>query len=168
MKRFRFKLENVLKYRQTLEDLAKNEYRESVRIMNIEKATLSEMEHSQQQLARFYNIKEGTVVQTEMLNLVGRYSVQLAHLIDMQKDIIIEKQKVVQEKLHLWTQKRRDLKVVEKLKEKKWKEYLREADKEDQKFQDEIFIAKKIRESIERTHTMEPVEAVDTWEGEAP
>ncbi len=37
------------------------------------------------------------------------------------------------------------MKVIKRLEEKKWKEYLREVDKEEQKFQDEIFIAKTVR-----------------------
>jgi flagellar FliJ protein len=139
----------VLKYRKTLEDLAKNEYRDAMHKVNLEQETLRHMKESQRQLMRFYDIKAGAVVQPEMLHLVGRYSVQLAQLIDMQKDIIIEKQKIAQEKLHHWNKKRQDMKVVEKLREKKWNEYLRESDKEDQKFQDEIHIAKKVRETLD-------------------
>lgn len=146
MKRFKFKLENVLEYRVTLETLAKNAYQEALRILNIERDNLLHLFNLRKELMNSYNIKAGEVVQPEMLMFLSRYTVQLAHLIERQTIVVTEKEEISKEKLQDWTKKRMDLKVIERLKEKKWKEYLKEIDKEDQKFQDEIFIAKKINE----------------------
>lgn len=153
MKRFVFKLENVLKYRITVEELAKNDYRNAQMILNLEREKLQRFQEQQHQLSQYYNIKAGAVVQAEMLLFVARCAAQLAELVRLQQDIIKKKEKIAAEKLQVWQQKRQDVKVVEKLKEKKWTHYLREVDKEDQKFQDEIYIAKKIRETRE---TLEP------------
>ncbi len=149
MKRFVFKLENVLKYRNTVEELAKNDYRNALMILNLEREKLQGFQEKQRQLAQYYDIKAGTVVQADMLLFVARCAAQLAELVLLQYDIITQKEKIVAEKLQVWQVKRQDLKVVEKLKEKKWTQYLREVDIEDQKFQDEIFIAKKIRNTRE-------------------
>lgn len=146
MKRFKFKLENVLEYRVTLETLAKNAYQEALRVLNIERDNLLHLFNLRKELMNSYNIKAGDVVQPETLMFLSRYTVQLAHLIERQTIVVTEKEEISKEKLQDWTKKRMDLKVIERLKEKKWKEYLKEIDKEDQKFQDEIFIAKKVNE----------------------
>jgi flagellar protein FliJ len=146
MKRFQFKLENVLKYRVTLEGLAKNEYREALRQLNIERDSLQHYLDNRQKLSHFYDIKPGAIVKPEMLAFVARYTTQLSNLIEMQKTIINEKEAFANEKFQVWNTKRKDVKVVEKLKGKKWQQYLREVAKEDQVFQDEIFIAKHIRQ----------------------
>lgn len=146
MKRFKFKLENVLEYRVTLETLAKNAYQEALRVLNIERDNLLHLFNLRKELMNSYNIKAGDVIQPETLMFLSRYTVQLAHLIERQTIVVTEKEEISKEKLQDWTKKRMDLKVIERLKEKKWKEYLKEIDKEDQKFQDEIFIAKKVNE----------------------
>jgi len=146
MKRFKFKLENVLKYRVTLEDIAKSEYREALRLLNIERDDLMRLQTNQQQLKQFYNVKPGDIVKPETLAFVARYSFQLSRLIEQKRGMIKEKEVVANEKFQDWNKKRKDVKVVERLKEKKWQQYRREAEKEDQLFQDDIFIAKKIRE----------------------
>lgn len=146
MKRFKFKLENVLKYRITLEGIAKNEYREALGLLNIEREDLIGLQDNQRQLMRFYDVKPGAVVKPEMLAFVARYSMQLTRLIEQKRMMVKDKEAVANEKFQDWNKKRKDVKVVERLKEKKWNEYRRETDKEDQIFQDDIFIAKKIRE----------------------
>jgi flagellar protein FliJ len=145
MKRFIFKLENVLHYRVTLETLAKSAYQEALRVLNIEKNTLENFMTARLELMKSYDIKAGTVVYAETLMFLARYTVQLANLIEQQKKIVLEKEAIAREKFQEWNKRRMDVKVITKLKEKRWKEYLKEIDKEDQKFQDEIFIAKKIK-----------------------
>jgi flagellar protein FliJ len=154
MKRFTFKLENVLRYRHTVEGLAKNAYQEALQYLNIEKEKLANLETNREKLMKQFNYEAGTVVQPEMLTFLAKYSMQLAHIIELQKKVVDKKNEAAQEKFREWNRKRMDVKVMERLKEKKWNEYRLEADKEDQKFQDEIFIAKKIRE----TRTLEDLE----------
>jgi flagellar FliJ protein len=147
MKRFKFKLENVLNYRVTLETLAKNAYQEALRVLNLERETLRRLLTLRRELMKSYDIKAGTIVYPETLTFLARYTVQLTHLIEQQKKTVLEKEEIAKEKFEEWNRRRMDVKVIERLKEKRWKEYLREMDKEDQKFQDEIFIAKTIREA---------------------
>jgi flagellar FliJ protein len=145
MKRFNFKLKTVLKYREILENLAKSSYQEAIRILNLEKNRLLTLEKRRNDLMPAYNIKAGTIIDPEMLSLLSLYTVQLFYLIEMQKEVIIEKEKTVKEKYEEWDKKRKDVKVIKRLEEKKWKEYLKEAEKEEQKFNDEVFIAKTVR-----------------------
>lgn len=145
MKRFTFKLDNVLKYRETLESLAKNEYREALRLLNIEKDRLLDLQERKDRLKAAYNIEAGSIIDPEMLTFLTTYTGQLLHLIDRQKAVILQREKVAKEKFEVWNGKRKDVKVIKRLEEKKWKQYLREVDKEEQKFQDEIFIAKTVR-----------------------
>lgn len=145
MKRFTFKLENVLKYRETLENLAKNEYREALRRLNIEKEKLLDYQRRKDRLKSAYNLEAGSIIDPEMLTFLTTYTGQLLYLIDKQKTAVLQKEKIAKKKFEEWNGKRKDVKVIKRLEEKKWKEYLREADKEEQKFQDEIFIAKTVR-----------------------
>ena len=145
MKRFNFKLANVLKYRETLENLAKNAYSEALHRLNFEKDRLMELENRRNALKSAYNIKAGSIVDPQTLSFLSFYTTQLVYLIHKRKEIIHEKEIIAQEKFEEWNHRRKDVKVIKRLEEKKWREYLREADKEEQKFQDEIFIAKTVR-----------------------
>ncbi len=147
MKRFVFKLQNVLKYRETLETLAKNVYSEAARLLNIETDKLHEIEERRDEsIAAFNKLKSGSEIDPEMFNFLSNYTSQLLFLMDSQKQVILEKEKAAKEKLEAYNEKRKDVKVIKRLEEKKWKEYLREMDKEEQAFQDEIFLAKTARE----------------------
>lgn len=148
MKRFVFKLETVLKYRETLEKMAKNAYSEAQHLLNIEKEKLLVLETKRDNLKTAYNIKAGAETQPEVLSFLATYSAQLLHLIRQQKKITQEKEKAAKEKFDEWNRKRKDVKIIKRLEEKKWQEYLKQVDKEEQKFQDEIFIAKTVREMV--------------------
>lgn len=145
MKRFAFKLENVLKYRETLEDLAKNNYREALRLLNIEKDKLLALQERRDALTAAFKPEVGSIIDPETLIFISTYTGQLLFLMDTQRKAITDKEKIAKTKFEEWNEKRKDVKVIKRLEEKKWKEYLREADKEEQKFNDEIFIAKTVR-----------------------
>lgn len=146
MKKFVFKLENVLRYRETLEGMAKNAYREALQALNSERNKLLELQNRRDALKIAFNLQPGAIVDAQILIFTAHYSAQLVALIDIQKKVILEKEKIVRERFEDWNAKRKDVKVIKRLEEKKKVEYLKEADKEEQKFQDEVFIAKKIRE----------------------
>ncbi|MCP4147437.1 MAG: flagellar export protein FliJ [bacterium] len=146
MKRFNFKLKNVLKYRETLENLAKNEYQEALRLLNLDKEILSSLLDRRESIKSAYDIKAGSIVDPVMLTFVSDYTSQILALIDKQHLLISQKEKIAKEKFDNWNIKRKDVKVINKLEEKKKEEYLREVEKEEQSFQDEIFIAKTVRE----------------------
>ncbi|MDQ1351435.1 MAG: Flagellar FliJ protein [Acidobacteriota bacterium] len=148
MKRFVFKLETVLKYRETLEKLAKNAYSEAQHLLNIEKDKLRTLETKRDNLKAAYNIKTGEAALPEVLSFLSTYSTQLLYLIRHQKKVTQEKELAAQEKFNDWNRKRKDVKIIKRLEEKKWQEYLKQVDKEEQKFQDEIFIAKTVREMV--------------------
>jgi flagellar FliJ protein len=145
MKRFTFQLENVLKYRETLENLAKNNYREALRLLNIEKDKLLTLQKRRDALKSAYKPETGSIIDPDTLIFISNYTGQLLFLMDKQKKAINDKEKIAKSKFEEWNQKRKDVKVIKRLEEKKWKEYLREVDKEEQKFNDEIFIAKTVR-----------------------
>ncbi len=145
MKRFDFKLKNVLKYRETLENLAKNAYREALGYLNMEKQKLAVLEQQRTELITVYRVKAGDIIDPGRMEFITNCTIQLLALIGKQTEVIREKEEIAREKLNDWNEKRKDVKVIKRLEEKKWTEYLREADKEEQKFQDEVFIAKTVR-----------------------
>lgn len=148
MKRFVFKLENVLKYRKTLEGLAKDAYSEALRLLNIEKNKLVVLETKKDHLKAAYDVKSGFETTPEVLSFLDNYSGQLLFLIRQQKGVTLEKEKVAQEKFADWNRKRQDVEIIKRLEEKKKQEYLRQVAQEEQKFQDEIFITKMVREMV--------------------
>ncbi len=144
MKKFKFKLANVLKYRETLEQLAKQEYRDAVQVVNRERDKLVELRNQQNSMKSVFNIEAGAVVDPEMLSMASFYMGRLFALMEEQKKIIAQKEIILQEKFKAWNEKRKEVKVIKRLEEKQWSTYQREVDKEDQKIQDELFIAKKL------------------------
>jgi flagellar export protein FliJ len=132
MRRFVFELENVLQYRKTREDMAKDAYRGALRFLTIEKDHLLNLQKKQQELVQ----GTGTVVHPDALSFITRYSLQLDSLIEHQEQVIREKETIAREKFQEWKQKQMDIEEMERLKEKQWKEYREEADKEAQKFRE--------------------------------
>jgi flagellar export protein FliJ len=137
MRRFVFKLENDLQYRKTLEDMAKSAYQGALRFLNIEKNYLLDLQKKQQELMQAYNIRTGKVAHPDALSFLTRYSLQLINLIEHQEYVIQEKETIAREKFREWNQTRKEVQEMERLKEKEWKEYQGDADKETQKFRRE-------------------------------
>ena len=145
MKKYKFKLENVLKYRGVIEKLAKNDYLKELSKLNYEKDKLQNMLKIQNQIIERFNPLDKRSFNSVELVFFNNYLKQLIYLIEEQKKVIKNQEGVVKEKFDEWNEKRKELKVLEKLKEKDFKAWLKEFDKEEQKFIDDIFVGKYVR-----------------------
>jgi flagellar protein FliJ len=146
MKRFQFKLQTVLRYRETLEGLAENAYREALLRLNQARSQRDELGARHARLLLFFNLGAGAAVDVRMLQFVNRAVGQLLELIERQRQVILSCEAVAAEKLQAWRKRRQETEVIRRLKQKRWQEYQRQVEKEDQKLQDDIFLAKKVRE----------------------
>lgn len=146
MKKFKFKLAQVLKYRLLLEDIAKSAYQDSLLDLQLKVNKLNDMETKRLSVRKGLNIKKGALIDPQTIEFVSIYIKQLTFLIEIQKDVIEQQKIITEKKLSEWTLKRKDSKVIKKLEEKQKKEFIEMSEKEEQKFLDEIYLAKKIIE----------------------
>ncbi len=143
MKRFKFSLETLLKYRINIEKKKKEEWARA-RKERIEAEERLERIYQEERERRelLESLMEGEI-DLKFFNLTQRYIGQLMRLEKIQSKIVEEKKKIEEEKLKEWIEARKSKKVLENYREKKWKEYLYELDKEEQKIVDDIFLNSK-------------------------
>jgi len=143
MKKFKFKLAQVLKYRVLLENIARSAYQEALSELNSRKAKLFELENKIITIRKGLNIKKGERVEPQTFEFVSYYIKQLSFLIKIQEELIDQQEEVAKKKLEDWTNRKRDSKVIKNLEEKKRREYIIMSEREEQKFLDDIFLARK-------------------------
>ncbi len=146
MRRFVFHLETLLGYRQRLEGLAENEYRRALAERNQARERLREIEQSRAALLRRHEVRPGAVADVRWLELLSRCAAQLRDLGERQASVVLERDAEAEQRLADWHRRRRDAEVIRRLKQKKRAAWVREAEREEQKTQDDLFIAKKARE----------------------
>jgi flagellar export protein FliJ len=148
MKRFVFKLETVLHYRIRLEGLAEHEYRRAQAELNQARERLVELQTLRLDLLRRHEVRPGAVADVGWLEMLSRCAGQLLELSERQKGIIGECEKEVARRLEAWHRCRRDAEVIRRLREKKHRLWLRESERDEQVTQDDLFIAKIVRERL--------------------
>ncbi len=142
MKRFKFPLNTVLKYREIIEKKKKSEWATAKKEREEEEKKLKELINEEEKIKDLIkgNIK-GEIDLRLYFDLLN-YISSLIKLQEKQSQIIEEKRRFEEEKLKEWLDAKKEKKAIELYKEKKWKEYLRELDKEEQKMVDDIFLMK--------------------------
>jgi flagellar export protein FliJ len=146
MKKFNFRLQTALKYREILEDQAKNAYKEALGLLNISKQELIELESSKSNIVQQLDTDIRTGIHPHQRYLAETFYQQLIYLIYMKKQKISEQQKKAGQLLLIWEQKQKEAEAVRKLREKQYLLYVREIEKQEQNFLDDVFLAKKTRE----------------------
>lgn len=134
MKKFKFRLEKVLQYR----NMIREEKRRALAIRNQELAAarvrLDDLEAS----AAANKIAGDAIMNVEELYLKGAYSERLKDEIIAQRLTIIEAEKMAEEARQEYITASRDAEALEKLKGQKLAEYQEYVFKEDEKFLDEL------------------------------
>lgn len=134
MKKFKFRLEKVLQYR----NMIREEKRRALAIRNQELAAarvrLDDLEAS----AAANKIASDAIMNVEELYLKGAYSERLKDEIIAQRLTIIEAEKMAEEARQEYITASRDAEALEKLKGQKLAEYQEYVFKEDEKFLDEL------------------------------
>ena len=131
MKRFRFSLEKVLKFRQFSEQEAKNELGRAISVLNAIENDIKRnaLVHSQATRQRFTGINaDGATVSTGALSMLAwdNYILRLEQEAQRLMEEAAQAELVVEERRAQYLEASRELKVMEKLKEKREKEYRKE------------------------------------------
>ena len=154
MKRFKFKLEPVLKHRMHLEEIKKKEMaviaRELHEAKNLLVSQLDEFGETQVSLAREESIKK---LDIEKIMLFESYLIFLKRLMEQQKIKISMIAEKLDKKRQEYIKALKAKKVIERLKEKQYFAYMKEMDDIEQKLINEMGIVKfihshKIKEKI--------------------
>jgi flagellar FliJ protein len=142
MKRFKFGLAKVLELRQYREQEAKNELGKAIGILTAieNEITVNEEKHVDATRQRFESINtsgEGNNILMQWDNYILRLEREAEFLAEQAE----QAEQVVEEKRNLYLEASRELKVIEKLKEKRQKEYRKEMFAAETKELDDIFRA---------------------------
>lgn len=139
--KFKFSLQSVLKNRQIQEDLAQKDFAEAQAALAIEEDKLTKL---QEQLHKSYLLAGDCTQQGgalgPRLDQITEFRKFQKILIEGQKKVIQEKQNVVEAKRDLLRAAALEVKIMERLREKKFEEYKFKRRSEEQKELDELSI----------------------------
>jgi flagellar export protein FliJ len=138
VKKFRFRLERVLHYRETVKGERRRELLEANYALQTAEAHLAELESAQRALG----FHEGAVMSVAEIQIQGLYGARLKAEIAAQHDVIKTAENAVFEARTRYVEASKDCKSLEVLKEKRRAEYAEYVLKEDEKFLDEFTIQK--------------------------
>ena len=144
MKRFRFRLEKILELRQNTEKEAKNELGKAISFLAEIENKIKENAQLQFQAAndRFNSI---SAFQTEGLSVIAWEN--YIHRLEFEAEKLMEDaaraELVVEEKRNIYMEASRELKILEKLKEKRREEHREEMIAADAKIMDEMYSGRK-------------------------
>lgn len=145
MKKFKFRLEKVLQYRHIVQDEKKRAVHDLMIILNEAERALENFENAFMN----NNVTDGAVFTIEELSIRGAYSERLKQQIAQKKLDIFD----IQERLDVaraeYVEARKEVEVLEKLKEKKREQYDEVIALHEQKFLDELVTQRSARVSKE-------------------
>ena len=138
MGKFVFKLQAVFNLKKQIENNLKNELGKAVQELERQKKKLKDIEFERAIYYQEINVKSSSGISVGKLKEFSSYISHLNEKIDHQKNNIKRAQKSVdkyREQLIIAVQER---KMMEKLREKKYEEFMKEQQREEQKIIDEI------------------------------
>jgi len=137
MAKFIFKLQSVLNLRKQKEDSIKNELAAAMRKLEAEKRKLSELENALEDTVREFNKKAKKATVHELIKFNGYLSL-LNSRIKSQKENVNNAAKYVDKVREELVKAMKDRKILEKLKDRQYEDFLLEQKKLEQKTNDEI------------------------------
>lgn len=138
MAKFIFKMQSLLNIKLQMEDSLKNEMGKAVQRLELEKQILSDMENERIELISQFNDQSQKNIS---VNKLREYSAYISHLKDKmedQKENINKVQKIVDKYREELIKIMQERQMLEKLREKKYTEFLREQFDKEQKLIDEV------------------------------
>lgn len=140
--KFRFPLQKVLEHRKVLEDLAQKDFRETEAELRHQEKVLEDLiealRQSRLEAGRIHD--QGSSDAPERLKQIHEFEVLQDIRIKSQRAKVEECEKLVEEKREILRQKAVDLKIMERLKERRREEFLKEQASLEQKENDEISV----------------------------
>lgn len=134
MKKFKFRLERVLHYR----NLVKDEKRKELAKRNLELREAQEVLSRLEQEFAANGIEDGAIVTIHDLQLRGMYAERLKEEMVQQRLHILQCEERVEAALQEYLEAAKDSGALEKLRERKKEQYQEYVAKEEEKFLDEL------------------------------
>lgn len=143
--KFNFRMQKVLEHRKVQEDLAKADFQFSLSRLNTEIEYLQELvDQKKKARIKSFEIEKSGNVPSPLRNGILEESSRFQNLQDVrienQKLVIAEIEKEVESKREILKTKAIEYKIIEKVKDKKKQQFIEDANKSEQKENDEISI----------------------------
>ncbi len=145
MKKFRFKLEPLLEYRQRLEDILKKDLAEAGRLLDVEEGKLQSLRKTHSASITEVERLKGEDNNTEELKLYYNYLVGLKIYIEEQAQMVVKSRDVYEGQRRKLVESARERRTVELVKERAQRLHESEENREDQKITDDIGSSRFIR-----------------------
>ncbi len=142
MKKFTFKLAKLLELREFEEDKAKAALAEAIAVSENLKAELKQIAEDRAAT----NSSRAGISDPVYMQSIERYIVRLDTRKELALQELAQAELVVEEKRSLFAEAMRQRKIIDKIKEKKYAEWKKERQKEEDKILDDIVTAKHSRE----------------------
>jgi flagellar FliJ protein len=139
MKKFNFRLQRVLEIKDKIREISKIELSKKASEYNIEVSKLNKLKEEKKNALRdMKNVKD-----LEILQLMDNYIVSNENLQKYKQIDIKAKEKPFKEALQKYLEKNKEVKVLEKLKENYYNNYIRESLKEEEKNIDDLLSSRR-------------------------
>lgn len=148
MKKFRFSLEPLLKYRSFMEQKAKQELAEALKNLAECEEKIKSLENDKKDAMLTMDSEMAKGITSDQYRLHTSYIDSLDAMIFSEEDRRIRLAKVVREKQQVLAKRSVEKKAIENLKQKKRAEYIEEMLAIQQKMSDDIIMARKARENL--------------------
>jgi len=136
--KFVFRMQSLLNLKIQMENSLKNELGKAVRELERQKDILNRLNREMNECIENINGKFGEGISVGELRKYNTYISYLSDRVKLQKENIKKAQLVVDKYRDKLIKAMQERKVLEKLRKKKYEEYVREQLKEEQKLNDEI------------------------------
>lgn len=139
MRNFSFRLQRILEIKEKMREISKIELSRKASEYNIEVSKLNKLkEEKKNAVMEMKNTKDLTSLQ-----IIDKYLKSNENLQKYKEIDIKQKEKPFKEALQKYFEKDKEVKVLEKLKENYYKEYINKTLKEEEKNIDEIFLSRR-------------------------
>lgn len=149
--KFKFSLQKVLEHRKTLENIAQRDFQEALQVYNNQVDVLEDLKRQRHEafLGRYRVQTKDSSYLSPRLQQTHEFLIGQDKRIELQKSKVQELENVVEKFREILREKVISTKIIEKLKEKKYREYLAERNILEQKELDEISVIRHGREDLE-------------------
>lgn len=134
MSQFQFRLEKVRKVKKIQEEEARQLWAEKERILQSERGKLAELEKTRADTLT-YGYSQ---LDVNLRQAMYQYLTVIDKKIKRQKSLVEQAREQAWEAKQIWLKKRQAREVLDKLREKKYQDYLKEEAIKEQKFLDEL------------------------------
>lgn len=148
MKRFEFKLQSLLNYKRHLEEMARQEMARAVADVTACERRIQELEGEKEAAAQNLETLVEKGVDAQAFKMYHGFLGALDQTMAEHRHKKMSLEKILEEKRSALTQRTIDKKAMERLRERRAKEFVREMLREEQKGLDEIAALKTAREMI--------------------